>query len=1199
MEKNQLLNLKQLINRNVQAVMPQEEQKKNFKENITEYITKLESNESQSEEFQKSIFRDFLEEVIPDKQINTSDRIDLAIYNGKSSNSNVGVIVEYKKLNNKAEMMSKDNLNAKGFRELVSYYLKERIINKNIEVKRGIVTNGYEFFVINSKELEKYFIKNKKLVDNFKKFEKRQLSGKTMDFLYDEVVAPEIEKALNKKIKIGYFNLQDYLVKGSTQFKQNQITQLYRFFSSENLLNEEIFSDSNSLNKNFYNELLYIMGLEEHKKNGIKVIDRLSENNRQYASLIENTIEQLDMKDVPEKDRFDIAIQLVVVWVNRILFLKLLESSLVSFNSSIDYKFLNYKKLHTFDDINDLFFAVMAKKLNERNPRIRAEYPNVPYMNSSLFEATTLEKSAKGITINELREGNIEVYSKTKLKDSDGRKLTGKISVLDYLFRFLSTYDFTSAVGAKSKKEQDQLINASVLGLIFEKINGYKDGSFFTPGEITMYMAKRAVRQAVLTKVNEVMSWNAKDIVQLGMRTRDFDFSIEDRKKISNAIDNLKVLDPAVGSGHFLVSILNELIAIKSSLRVLFDSDGNLLNDIQCTVVNDELIVQTETGDNFSYDVNKPSTLRIQKALFHQKQRIIENCLYGVDLNPNSVNICRLRLWIELLKNAYYSIDKDGNRVLTTLPNIDINIKTGDSLIHQFKLNANFDFRKTDFKNYLSLVKQYKETSNKQVKANINKSIEDIKNKLFASFTTPAGERLRKLQNELGDVGQINLFGKIDNNRFEELKKQAKEAQENYEKHKNDPMFSNSLEWRIEFPEVLDENGNFVGFDIVIANPPYIFARNQSFDDKIKQYYLSNYEVDEYQANTYTLFMELGYKLLKKNGTFAYIVPNNMLTIQSNQKIRNFLLNKSGSLVVINSLDKIFADANVDNCLVFLKKEKSDEVTVGELEKGDFNTVGTVKKNFFGKKNPLISISMVKYKDAINAYWKINNSPLKLDDFSNVKTGIKAYQTGKGTPAQTKKQKDARFLHSKVKLNDSYLPYIDGNNVKRYELTWNGEYVEYSNRLAEPRRSTDFTIPRILVRQIPSRSIYSIDAVYVDIPVVNDLNSMVIENVKNINPLVLLGFINSKPMTLWFLMRFDKFQRRLFPQFKVNELAEFPIPQLDIDLQNKMANYVSQIQNLIKNKKSYCSENIKVDELAMTAFGLDENEKEAVRNFDF
>ena len=1200
MAEKRLLNLKQLINRNVQAVMPQEDQKENFKNSITEYITKFEGNKNQSEEFQKGIFRDFLEEVIPDKQINTSDRIDLAINNGKASESSVGVIVEYKKLDNKAEMMSKDNLNAKGFRELISYYLKERIINKNLEVKRGIVTNGYEFFVIDSKELEKYFIKNKKLTENFKKFEKRQLSGTTTDFLYDEVVAPEIDKALNKKIKIGYFNLQDYLIKGSTQFKPNQITQLYRFFSSENLLNEEIFTDSNSLNKNFYNELLYIMGLEEHKKSGNKVIDRLKENKRQYASLIENTIEQLDIKDVHEKDRFDIAIQLVVVWVNRILFLKLLESSLVSFNGSNDYKFLNYKKLHTFDDINDLYFAVMAKRLDERHPRIKAEYPNVPYMNSSLFEATALEKSSQGITINELREGDIEVYSKTKLKDDNGKKLTGKISVLDYLFKFLSAYDFTSAVEAKSKKEQDQLINASVLGLIFEKINGYKDGSFFTPGKITMYMAKRAVRQAVLTKVNEVMGWNDKDIVQLGMRTRDFDFSIEDRKKISNAIDNLKVLDPAVGSGHFLVSVLNELIAIKSSLRVLFDNEGNLLNDIQCTVVNDELIVQTYTGDNFYYDVNKPSTLRIQKALFHQKQRIIENCLYGVDLNPNSVNICRLRLWIELLKNAYYSTNEDGNKYLTTLPNIDINIKTGDSLVHRFDLVDKIDMRHKDFKQYVNLVKEYKDTSDKTVKADVNKKITDIKTSFLDQFRPPEATAYDEALAKLTEASGTELFdSNFDPKKFAELKKKADQAKEAYENRKGDPFYRNALEWRLEFPEVLDDKGNYVGFDIVIANPPYIFARNQSFDDKTKEYYLSHYEVDEYQANTYTLFMKLGYKLLKNNGTFAYIVPNNMLTIQSNQKIRNFLLKKSGSLVIINSLDKIFADANVDNCLVFLKKEKSDEVTVGELVKGDFQTVGTIKKDFFGENNPLISISMVKYKDAINAYWKMNNAQLKVESLSNVKTGVKAYQIGKGKPAQKGEDKDDRFLHSKSKLNNLYFPYVDGNNVKRYELTWNGEYIEYSDRLAEPRRLTNFEMPRILVRQIPSKSVYSINGVYLDAHVINDLNSMVIEDITDINPLALIGFVNSKPMTLWFLMRFDKFQRRLFPQFKVNELAEFPIPKTNKDIQNKIADNVRKIQDLIKNNKPYSNENTIVDELVMTAYGLSEEEKESVRKFEF
>lgn len=139
--------------------------------------------------------------------------------------------------------------------------------------------------------------------------------------------------------------------------------------------------------------------------------------------MVESTIEQLETNDVPDDKLFDTALQLVVVCINRILFLKLLESSLVAFNESDNFKFLNYHKLHSFDDINDLFFAVMAKKTENRLPRIQKEYPNVPYMNSSLFERSDVEASSMGITINQLRQGNIKVYSRTKLKDEHGKNL--------------------------------------------------------------------------------------------------------------------------------------------------------------------------------------------------------------------------------------------------------------------------------------------------------------------------------------------------------------------------------------------------------------------------------------------------------------------------------------------------------------------------------------------------------------------------------------------------------------------------------------------------------------------------------------------------------------------------------------------------------------------------------------------------------
>lgn len=1192
-------NLKQSINRNVEAIMPQDDQKEEFTKALEEYYKKIAENQKQTEEFQKGIFRDFLEKVIPNKFINTSERIDLAIYNGETSKSKVGVIVEYKRLlGNESEMMSKDHLNVKAFRELVAYYLRERIVNGNLEVKKGIVTNGYDFFVIDSNELEKYFYKNKKLVDLFNKFEARQLSSTKTDFLFDEVIAPAIDKALTKPIKIGYFDLRDSLKANSNEFKKQDITRLYRFFSTENLLNEMVFADSNSLNKNFYNELLYIMGLHEEKKSGNKVISRFKEGKRYDASLIENTIEQLDINDVPERKQFDIAMQLNVVWINRILFLKLLESSLVSFNHSDEYKFLNSKKITSFDDLNELFFLVMAKKVEERRDRIKEKFPYVPYMNSSLFERTELESSKEGININGLREGEIEVYSKTKLRDANGKKLTGKVQILDYLFKFLNSYDFTSAVDAKNKKSQDQLINASVLGLIFEKINGYKDGSFFTPGKITMYMAKRAVRQAVLTKVNETLKTDAKSITELGYITRDYHFSVENRKKISDAIDELKVLDPAVGSGHFLVSVLNELIAIKASLRVLFDADGNLLNDISCTIANDELIIQDEYGNNYSYDANKPNSLRVQKALFQQKKTIIENCLYGVDLNPNSVNICCLRLWIELLKNAYYSEDDNGHRYLTTLPNIDINIKVGDSLIHRYDLTDKFDLRKKDFKQYVELVKQYKDTSDKGIKSEINGQINSIKSTFVNSWRSPEAETYDKALAEL--AGTTNLFDqKVDNKKIAELRQKVKEAKESFENRKGDPLYNAALEWRLEFPEVLDQDGNFVGFDIVIANPPYIFARNQSFDDKTKQYYLSHYEVDEYQANTYTLFMELGYNLLKKNGTFAYIVPNNMLTINTDSKMRKFLINKMGGLIIINSLDKIFADASVDNCLVFGTKTKPSQITVGELIQDDYQTLGTVNYKFF-KDESVISISKVKYRKYTDAFNKINSfNSISEENLAVVKAGVNVYEVGKGVPAMTKNDIKEHIYEADFQKDETYKPYFMGRTIDRYRLNWDHKYLKYGPNLAAMRDPKIFQGERILIRQIPTMSDQAILATFTDKNFISDRTSIILTDINKINIYYLLGVINSKCLTLWLIMKFDKFQRKTFPRLVNTDVKQFPIPIASQVLQKQIADVVSVIMSKAESKQDYSKENDEIDELVMDAYGLTDEEKQEVRDFTF
>ena len=199
----------------------------------------------------------------------------------------------------------------------------------------------------------------------------------------------------------------------------------------------------------------------------------------------------------------------------------------------------------------------------------------------------------------------------------------------------------------------------------------------------------------------------------------------------------------------------------------------------------------------------------------------------------------------------------------------------------------------------------------------------------------------------------------------------------------------------------------------------------------------------------------------------------------------------------------------------------------------------------------------------------------------------------------TKEDRDGRVFHSKTKIDSYYLPYINGNNVQRYYLKPSTESIQHTDALAEPRRPTNFTEPRILVRQIPNKNEYAIDGAFADTTIINDINSMIVENTKGIDILAILGILNSKPITLWFLMKFDKFQCRLFPQFKVNELAQFPIPELTDDAEKELSTLVSEAMDKRKHGQNISKENERIDELVISAFNLNESEKQSIRDFKF
>ncbi|MCX6252836.1 MAG: Eco57I restriction-modification methylase domain-containing protein [Bacteroidetes bacterium] len=958
-----LLSPRKSLNKAYLKVKPSRIDIELFKKNLIGLLDGL--DETESEEHNKNDLAFFLNNTFyhPKFYINTKDRTDLVIHNGIDSKSLPGVLIEAKKPSNKAEMIRVDNLNAKAFHELILYYLRERITNHNLEIKHLVATNIYEWYVFDADIFEKLFAQDKKLVQQFTDFEEGRLTGKSTDFFYKEIAEPLIT-GLTSELCFTWFNFRDYdkPLRNEDKKDDSKLIALYKLLSPEHLLKLPFANDSNSLDKAFYTELLHIIGLTESREGSKKLIGRKKEGQRDPGSLMENVIIQIDSLDIisrlekpdrfgetSQKRLFNVSLELVITWIDRILFLKLLEAQLIRYHKGDPaYAFLNIDKLKGFDSLNSLFFRVLARKTTERDPAMSKLFSTVPYLNSSLFEPTELERET--IFISNLQDDcMIPIHTGTVLKNNTGKRLTGSLNGLDYIFTFLEAYDFSGEGAEEIQEENKTLINASVLGLIFEKINGYKDGSFFTPGFITMYMCRETIRRAVLQKFKEAKGWECQDLNQLYNK-------IVDTGEANRIINELKICDPAVGSGHFLVSALNEIISIKSELKILSDKEGKRLKEYHLEVVNDELIITDEDGDLFEYNPSSPESQRLQETLFHEKQTIIENCLFGVDINPNSVKICRLRLWIELLKSAYYKEaqrhkgteaqgDADNHSPvhhltispveLETLPNIDINIKCGNSLISRYALDADIKqaLKKSRWSidSYRMAVMTYRNARSKEQKREMERLIESIKTD-FETEVAANDKRLlhlKKLNGELFNLtNQTSLFESSKKEfaewtkKVNELTSKIKKLETELEEIKNSKIYENAFEWRFEFPEVLNDEGDFVGFDVVIGNPPYI--RQEVIKD-LKFYLQTNYSTYSGTADLYVYFVEKGFDLLKQVGNFCFIMPNKWMQTGYGKPLRSFFLqNQLQSIIDFGDL-QVFDEATTYPCILNVAKQKPSE----------------------------------------------------------------------------------------------------------------------------------------------------------------------------------------------------------------------------------------------------------------------------------
>jgi adenine-specific DNA-methyltransferase len=1200
-------NLKELkprkaLNKAFLKVKPNRTEIEGFKTNLITLLDR--TNDTESEEFHKNLVSDFLKDTYYKQNhfINTKGRNDLVIHNGQNANSTVGVIIEAKKPTNKVEMITTKKLNAKAFQELVLYYLRERITHKNLEVKHLVATNINEWFIFDATLFDRLFAQNKNLVKQFNDFEGGRLADTKTDFFYKQIAEPFID-SITSEIEFTYFNIQDFQkpLRNTDKADDNSLIALFKLLSPEHLLKLPFTNDSNSLDKRFYSELLHIIGLTETKEGSKKLIERNKAGERHTGTILEDAIIQLDSLDklsrldkpnqfgnTQQERLFNVALELSITWINRILFLKLLEAQLITYHKSDkSYSFLNLDKIKNYDDLNSLFFQVLARKYDERNEDVKKAFEKVPYLNSSLFEPTDIEQVT--LFISNLKDDKtIPIFSQTVLKDQQGKKRTGNISTLQYLFEFLDAYDFGAEGGEEIQEDNKTLINASVLGLIFEKINGYKDGSFFTPGFITMYMCRETIRKAVVQKFNETKKWNCTTLEEL------YD-KIEDRKEANKIVNSIKICDPAVGSGHFLVSALNEMIAVKNDLKILQDRDGKRLKEYQVEVVNDELIVTDEDGELFEYNPSNKESQRIQETLFHEKQTIIENCLFGVDINSNSVKICRLRLWIELLKNAYY---KNATE-LETLPNIDINIKCGNSLVSRFAIDADLKQAlkksKWTIDSYRIAVDTYRNAESKEQKREMERLIADIKSDFRSeiSLNDPKVKKLRKLSGELFQMtNQQQLFEmskkeKADwNKKVTQLTEETKKLETEIEEIKANKIFENAFEWRFEFPEVLNDDGDFVGFDVVIGNPPYLRVRDES--EQVRKYYFDNYSVSENQLDLYHLFIERSFSIANKESVHSLIVPNAFLANQNNIRLRKFILDNFSIDRIIEVKDDVFEEASVEVLIFIFNKPRVSSLSQYFIaEKGSFYYRNSFDTNAFqNTPNNNFTVTVdTKRQDIIS---KILRKSVKVSDLFNTISGIKEYQVGKGKPPQNDAQVKGKVFNANSKVDDTYLPELRGKNLSKYSFTWENEYISYGTWLAEPRVPVFFEGDKILIRQIPAKE--SLIASFIKETFVVDQTAYIAKPKSEIDILFYLGILNSK-LLFWYFQNINNEFDQLFPKIKVKEFNSLPVPSIEY-ASEEISSIVSNILGLKARDKKYDISQLEnqIDQLVYQLYELTEEE---------
>ena len=665
------------------------------------------------------------------------------------------------------------------------------------------------------------------------------------------------------------------------------------------------------------------------------------------------------------------------------------------------------------------------------------------------------------------------------------------------LFDFFDSYNFT--IDENDPNDAEVGVDPEMLGKIFENLlEDNKDkGAFYTPKEIVRYMCQESLTAYLQTGIDDA---EVKEHIANFVKTNDVEelggASSELAMSIDQKLIDVKICDPAIGSGAFPMGLLRELYACRKSIEI-FEEDN-------------------------AADI---------------KRHIIQNNIYGVDIEKGAVDIARLRFWLALI------IDE---KEPMPLPNLDFKIMQGNSLLESYK---GVDLDVTSKK--LKTGKDTKKTRGVLLlgfeETDVQKTIQDLVKSYFSiTDHTLRAQRRQQIDKYVKDYIKVCAEGNH-------------EVQDAVDKLEipNDQFFL----WHTYFADVFEKGG----FDIVIGNPPYGVSIK---DDYRKAVVTSWGNVPDYEI--YYYFIVLAAPLLKEKGIMSYIIPNTFLFNTFAKHFREMLVEKWNVLEILDCTKfPIFESAVVRNAINLFQKDSEGSKQVGYRNTENVTSFSDLleREREFMTVESLLAMNQnwglayflpTSIRNVVNL---ISSSPLAVKDvFPEISQGLIAYDKYKGQSEEIIK---SRAYHSFV-YKDGLKKWLWGEDVTRYNLTWNGkEYIDYCNGIANPRNPSFFVGKRMLVREITNPSIF---AALIEIEAYNDPSIIIVKESRDYPIEILVGIMNSKLATFFHFNHSPKATKGAFPKILVQDIKEFPLPKVNSDERKILMRLVDDVTTIKKGK---------------------------------